>query len=434
MNDTRLFPSEPVDVLVIGAGPAGSVAAALARRAGYSVRILEKLEFPRFQIGESLLPQCMTILEQAGMLKAVEDFGFQYKNGAQIARADKVVDFVFSNKTSPGHDYTYQVTRADFDLLLAREAEKQGAELHFKTEITAVDFSAVGQGGRAVVQSRDEHGVQAVHHARFVLDASGYGRTLPRLLKLDKPASFPVRAAVFMHVEDHIEDAMFDRNKIRVGIHPQHGEVWYWLIPLSEGRCSVGVVASDEFLRMDGEDADTRLWQMVNEEPGMKRMLRNARQLWPAKEIRGYASSVTRLHGPGYALLGNAGEFLDPVFSSGVTIAMNSAAYAVAAMDRELKGEAVDWEVDFAQVLMLGVETFRGYVETWYEGALQEVMFSSMQPVRLRNMMCGVLAGYAWDKTNPYVGQSGRRLRTMAQIIKSQGLSQLPRPAAQPVH
>ena len=428
MSETQ-FSRRDIDVLVIGAGPAGAVAAALARRAGYSVRILEKLEFPRFQIGESLLPQCMTILEQAGMLKAVEDFGFQYKNGAQIARADKVVDFEFSNKTSPGHDYTYQVTRADFDLLLAREAEKQGAELHFNTEITAVDFSGASGGGRATLTSRDRQGGEFTHHARFVLDASGYGRTLPRLLKLDKPANFPVRAAVFMHVEDRIEDAMFDRHKIRVGIHPEHGEVWYWLIPLAQGRCSVGVVAADNFLRMDGADADTRLWQMVNEEPGMKRMLRNARQLWPAKEIRGYAASVTSLFGPGYALLGNAGEFLDPVFSSGVTIAMNSAAFAVAAMHRELQGERVDWETDFAQALMLGVDTFRGYVETWYEGALQEVMFSSSQPARLRNMMCGVLAGYAWDKQNPYVGQSGRRLRTMAQIIKSQGLSELPQPA-----
>jgi flavin-dependent dehydrogenase len=231
---------------------------------------------------------------------------------------------------------------------------------------------------------------------------------------------------VFMHVEDRIDDAAFDRNKIRVGIHPEYIDVWYWLIPLSEGRCSVGVVASDEFLALDGADLDQRLWQMVNEEPGMKRMLRNARQLWPAKAIRGYASSVKALHGPGFALLGNAGEFLDPVFSSGVTIAINSARFAVQAMDRELRGEKVDWNADFTRTLILGVETFRGYVETWYEGALQTVMFSAMQPARLRNMMCGVLAGYAWDPENPYVGQSGRRLRAMAQLVERQGYSRLP--------
>jgi flavin-dependent dehydrogenase len=417
--------ANPVDVVVIGAGPAGAVAAGLARRRGYSVRILEKLAFPRFQIGESLLPQCMNVLEEAGMLQAVETFGFQYKNGAQIARADQVVDFEFSNKTSPGIDHTFQVTRADFDLLLAREAEKQGAELHFETEIIAVDCLGYAAGHGVNLQSRDAAGHVTEHRARFVLDASGYGRTLPRLLDLDKPANFPVRAAVFTHVEDNIVDAAFDRNKIRVGIHPEHVDVWYWLIPLSEGRCSVGVVASDEFLALEGADLDLRLWEMVNQEPGMQRMLRNAKQLWPAKAIRGYASSVKTLHGDGFALLGNAGEFLDPVFSSGVTIAINSARFAVAAMDRELSGETVDWETDFTKVLMLGVETFRGYVETWYEGALQEVMFSPSPPKRLRDMMCGVLAGYAWDRENPYVGNSGRRLRTMAQIIRTQGPSRL---------
>ena len=426
MNPASSVAASPVDVLVIGAGPAGAVAAALARRRGYSVRILEKLTFPRFQIGESLLPQCMNVLEEAGLLEAVKNFGFQYKNGAQIARADQVVNFEFSNKTSPGIDHTFQVTRADFDLLLARGAERQGAELQFETEITAVDFSGYPQGRGATVRARDVRGVETDHTARFVLDASGYGRTLPRLLDLDKPANFPARAAVFMHVEDRIDDAAFDRNKIRVGIHPEYIDVWYWLIPLSEGRCSVGVVASDEFLALDGADLDQRLWQMVTEEPGMKRMLRNARQLWPAKAIRGYASSVKALHGPGFALLGNAGEFLDPVFSSGVTIAINSARFAVQAMDRELRGEKVDWNADFTRTLMLGVETFRGYVETWYEGALQTVMFSAMQPERLRNMMCGVLAGYAWDPENPYVGQSGRRLRAMAQLVERQGYSRLP--------
>jgi flavin-dependent dehydrogenase len=370
----------------------------------------------------------MNVLGEAGMLDAVENFGFQYKNGAQIARGDQVVNFQFSDKATDGIDHTFQVTRGDFDLLLAREAEKQGAELHFDTEITAADFSGYAEGKGATLQSRDALGNTAEHHARFVLDASGYGRTLPRLLGLDKPANFPVRAAVFTHVQVNIDEVemagAFDRHKIRVGIHPEHVDVWYWLIPLSEGRCSIGVVASDEFLALEGADLDTRLWQMVNEEPGMKRMLRNAKQLWPAKAIRGYASSVKALHGPGFALLGNAGEFLDPVFSSGVTIAINSAQFAVAAMDRELRGETVDWQKDFNDELMLGVETFRGYVETWYEGALQEVMFSPSPPKRLRDMMCGVLAGYAWDRGNPYVGNSGRRLRTMAQIIRTQGANQ----------
>lgn len=404
-----------VDVVVIGAGPAGAVAAALARRRGFGVRMLEKTHFPRFQIGESLLPQCMGVLESAGMLDAVRAGGFQYKNGAQIVRDACKVDFEFSAKTSPGYDHTYQVTRADFDLILAREAERQGAELHFGEEITGVEFSADG----VTVSSRDEAGGERRHAARFVLDASGYGRVLPRLLKLGKPADFPVRAALFTHLDIAIDDAAFDPSKIRVAIHPQHSDVWYWLIPLAADRVSVGVVAEDTFIDLDDQDADQRLWTLIGEEPGMARMLRGARQCWPARSQRAYASSVTRLCGERYALLGNAGEFLDPVFSSGVTLAMNSAALAVDAMTRELSGETVDWQAAFVDPLMLGVETFRGYVETWYTGELQTIMLSPSHPERIYRMMCGVLAGYAWDRSNPYVGHSGRRLRALAQTIRN---------------
>jgi flavin-dependent dehydrogenase len=408
--------ADDVDVLVIGAGPAGALAAAYARRQGLSVRVLERQQFPRFSIGESLLPACMNLLAEAGMVEAVEQFGFQYKNGAQIARGERHVDFEFADKTTDGYSHTFEVTRADFDQLLIREAEKQGAEVHFLEEITAVDFSAQPR-----VFSQDVQRRKTEHRARFVVDASGFGRVLPRLLDLDAPSDFPVRAALFTHVEDHISDPAYDRNKIRVGIHPQNRQVWYWLIPFSHGRASIGVVASDEFLRLNGADADKRLWEMINQEPGMKRLLGDARQLFPAREIRGYAAKVHRLHGKGFALLGNAGEFLDPVFSSGVTIAMKSAQLAMKLVGRQLAGETIDWDAEYAKPLMLGIDTFRGYVETWYEGGLQDVMFSSVQPPRLRAMMCSVLAGYAWDAQNPYVGHSGRRLRTLAQLVRANG-------------
>ncbi|MDR3414698.1 MAG: NAD(P)/FAD-dependent oxidoreductase [Nevskia sp.] len=410
--------TEPlVDVLVIGAGPAGAMAAALSRKHGLSVRMLEKTRFPRFSIGESLLPQSLVLLEEAGMLEAVEKAGFQYKDGAQIVRGERKVDFEFSMKTCAGHPYAYQVTRADFDLILAEEARRMGADLRYEQEITAVDFS----GEPAVVVSRDAQGGETVHHARFVFDASGFGRILPRLLDLDRPADFPVRASLFMHVEDRIVDADFDRNKIRVAVHPEHEDIWYWLIPFSQGRASIGVVAEDKVLQSCPGDLTQRFDALVAQEPGMKRMLRNARPLWPsAREIRGYATAVSSLHGRNFVLLGNAGKFLDPVFSSGVTIALKSAALAVPLAHRQLQGATVDWEAEFAEPLMLGVDTFKGYVETWYEGALQTVMFSDRRPPRVYELLCSVLAGYAWDTENPYVGQSGRRLRTLAQLIRSE--------------
>ena len=409
-------PEPMVDVLVIGAGPAGAMAAALSRRHGLSVRVLEKTQFPRFSIGESMLPQSLVLLEQAGMLEAVEQAGFQYKDGAQIVRGERKVDFEFSMKTCAGYPHAYQVTRADFDHVLIKEAQRQGAEVCYLQEITAVDVS----GPQAVVVSRDAQGLETSHRARFVFDASGFGRILPRLLDLDRPADFPVRASLFMHVEDHIVDADFDRNKIRVAVHPQHEDIWYWLIPFSGGRASIGVVAEDHVLQAYVGDVSARLSALIAEEPGMKRMLRNARPLWPeAREIRSYATAVSSLHGRNFALLGNAGKFLDPVFSSGVTIALKSAALAVPLAHRQLQGETVDWEAEFAEPLMLGVDTFKGYVETWYEGALQTIMFSDRRPPRVYELLCSVLAGYAWDTDNPYVGRSGRRLRALAQTLRN---------------
>lgn len=413
-----MTPAPPVDLLVIGAGPAGAVAAALARRRGYSVRVLEKQQFPRFSIGESLLPQCMEFLQEAGLLEAVRAFGFQYKNGAQIARGGHVTSFEFSQKTCPGWDWTWQVTRADFDKVLADGAAAQGAEVIYQEEITAVDVS----GEQVQLTSRDTAGSETRHTARFLFDASGFARVLPRLLNLEKPSGFPLRGSLFTHVEDRITDGDFDRNKIRVTVHPHNADVWFWLIPFAHGRASVGVVADDAFLQGYPGDNDARLWAIVREEPDMARLLRDATPLWPAREIRGYAASVTSLHGHNYALLGNAGEFLDPVFSSGVTIAMKGASLAVDCMDRQLCGASVDWEGEFAKPLMLGVETFRGYVETWYEGALQDVMLSTVQPPDLRAGMCSVLAGYAWDKKNPYVGRSGQRLRALARLVREQNL------------
>jgi flavin-dependent dehydrogenase len=406
-----------VDVLITGAGPAGAMAAALARRAGLSVRVLERMRFPRFSIGESMLPQSLSLLQEAGLLEAVERAGFQYKDGAQIVRGARKTDFLFSAKTCPGHAYAYEVTRADFDQVLIDAAAGMGAEVRYEQEIVAADFS----GAEPVLTSRDAQGAESRHGARFVLDASGFGRVLPRLLGLDRPADFPVRASLFMHVEDRIDDAEFDRNKIRVAVHPQHEDVWYWLIPFSQGRASIGVVAADGFLQQVPGDLSAKLRALVDEEPGMRRMLRNALPLWPAaREIRAYATAVSSMHGRRFALLGNAGKFLDPVFSSGVTIALKSAALAMPLVLRELNGETVDWEAEFTAPLMVGVDTFQGYVETWYEGALQTLMLSERRPPRVYESLCSVLAGYAWDTGNPFVGKPGRRIRALAQSLKAE--------------
>ncbi len=404
-----------VDVLIIGAGPAGAVAAALLANRGYSVRVLERQKFPRFSIGESLLAQSIELIDAAGLLEPVMSVGFQFKNGAAFARGAEYSEYNFADKSTPGPMFTFQVPRASFDKVLADGAAAMGADIRYEVEITAADFS-----GTPTLTSRDAAGQVERHEARFVLDASGFGRTLPRLLKLDRPAAFPVRAALFTHIHDHIPAGAFDRQKIRVTIHPVQHDIWYWLIPFSDGRSSLGVVARDEALQAVSGDNEQRLWALVRQDPGLAQLLGAAKPAAAVNELRGYAASVERLHGPGFALLGNAAEFLDPVFSSGVTIALKSAHLAAAALHRQFSGNTVDWQAEFAEPLLAGVETFRGFVNTWYDGCLQDIFFHQQQHPKIRRMICSILAGYAWDGSNHYHGASSeKRLRILAESIRA---------------
>ena len=404
---------EKRQVVVIGAGPSGAIASALLKRNGHDVLVLERQRFPRFSIGESLLSHCLDFVEEAGMLAAVQAAGFQTKHGAAFAWGERYNDFDFRDGFTQGQGSTYQVLRADFDQLLADQAELQGVEIRYEEEIVAVDFS--GACPRlAVRQLADGHEYQV--ECAFVLDGSGYGRVLPRLLDLDTPSSFPVRQAVFTHVEDRSAGSGFDREKILITTHPAMQDVWFWTIPFSNGRCSVGVVAAATRYEGRPPDLDACLKQFVAETPSLQRVLANAVWDTPARALGGYSANVKCLHGPGFALLGNAAEFLDPVFSSGVTIAMRSASMAAGVLHRQLCGEAVDWEHDFAIPLKRGIDTFRVYVEGWYDGSFQDVIHYQNAAPDIRRMISSILAGYAWDQNNPYVADSRRRLRVLAKL------------------
>lgn len=405
-----------VDVAIIGAGPSGAVAAALLRKAGRTVRVLERQQFPRFSIGESLLPQSMAYLEEAGMLRSVVEAGFQYKNGARFVRRDETSAYDFRDKHSPGWGTTYQVERATFDDLLIRCAAEQGADVRFGHTVHAIET-----GERPALDVTDENGVPYRLQARFVLDASGFGRVLPRLLDLETPTGLPTRAALFTHVRDDMPLCAIDREKISVVVHPEHGDVWYWMIPLAGGRASVGCVAEGDFLHCAEDERESRLRSLIRQEPTLRAWFGDAPFLMPVRTIGGYSANVERLHGPGYALLGNAGEFLDPVFSSGVTIALRSAHLAASVLARQLSGEPVDWQGEYDDELRRGIDVFRAFVERWYSGELQEILFYPQQTPQIRRMVSAVLAGYAWDETNPFVRDAARRLDALYEVCKTNG-------------
>ncbi len=406
--------TERKTVVIIGAGPAGCVAAAILQNKGHQVCIIERELFPRFSIGESLLPQCMEFIEQAGMLQAVEQAGFQLKTGAAFLHQDRLSEFCFADKFTQGFDTTYQVQRDRFDALLASEAERMGVKIRWQQSVLEADFSTAKPLLTIETATQQQYQLEA----DFVLDASGFGRVLPRLLKLDKTSDFPCRQSLFSHLQDGIDDAQYNRDKIRIIVHPEHRDVWYWLIPFSNGRCSLGVVAEPAFFQSIADDIEQVFRELVAQEPGLAKLLANARFDTAVNSIKGYSADVTQLYGQGYALLGNAGEFLDPVFSSGVTIAMKSASLAADVLDKQLTGQSVDWQQEFVEPLQKGVETFRSFVTAWYAGDLQDVVFFDRQQANIKAMICSILAGYVWDDNNPYVKNSKARLKTLAELCR----------------
>ena len=260
-----------------------------------------------------------------------------------------------------------------------------------------------------------EIGEKSVIASRFVLDASGYGRVLPRLLDLDQPSDLPVRKSLFAHVTGDSRPQGPGEGLIWICMLPDNA--WLWIIPFSNGKTSVGVVAEPDFFDKLSGGPDEKLREVFEMEENAAGRLAKVDFVFPAKQIKGYSISVKQLFGDGYALLGNTTEFLDPVFSSGVTLALESANRCAKVLINQLKGESVDWQKEYADYLMAGVDTFRTYVHAWYDGRLPAIFFSPQQDPNVRNKICSVLAGYVWDQQNPYVTQHERAVSSLAKVV-----------------
>lgn len=403
---------EQVDVLVIGAGPSGTVAASIIKKGGFNVKIVEKLKFPRFVIGESLLPRCMEPLEDAGFLPALKAKGFQEKFGAKFVKDGKICDFNFSNKFSEGWSWTWQVPRAEFDQTLCDEVQKMGIPINFETGVTDIKFV----GTNSVTTVENSNGEISEIEAKFIIDASGYGRVIPKLFNLDKPSNLPPRKTLFAHIKD-LNRANYDEpNRITIVIHKR--DVWIWIIPFSNGITSVGFVGSPEFFEeMEGNTTE-KLKAFIETEPELNVRFKDCEFIFEAKTIEGWSTSTNKFFGDGFVLTGNVTEFLDPVFSSGVTLATVSGHKAAKLVCQQLNGESVNWQEDYTDYMMQGVNTFRSYVMGWYDGHLQDIFFAKNPNEQIQQQICSVLAGYVWDTNNPLIKNHNRILKTIAQVIK----------------
>jgi flavin-dependent dehydrogenase len=402
---------ENTDVLVIGAGPSGTVAAAMTNKAGFKTRIVEKSSFPRFVIGESLIPRVMDHLEEAGFMNILNEQNFQKKFGARFIKNDRVCEFDFSDRFTEGWAWTWQLPRANFDQLLAQEVEKQGVPVEYRTGVVAVEQGSAS----TLVTLEDEDGKTRQIEAKFLIDASGYARVLPRLLGTEHPAKLPPRKALFVHCKDENRTTGREGWMISFVVHRQ--DIWIWVIPFSNGITSIGVVGNPTFFdEFSGSNEDI-LRSIIEQDPNYRDRFRNTEFLWEPKVLEAYSASTSEMFGQGYAIVGNSVEFLDPVFSSGVMFATESGILAGKLAARQLSGEAVNWQTEYADYIQDAVMTFRTYVKSWYDGALQDVFFADNPSPEVKRQLSSILAGYVWDKKNPFVRNHQTTVYNLANLI-----------------
>lgn len=401
-----------VDVLVIGAGPAGTVAASIINKAGYKVMIVEKLKFPRFVIGESLLPRCMEALSEAGFLEAIGAQNFQQKSGAKFVKNGKVCDYLFADQFSPGWNWTWQVPRANFDKTLADTVQKMGVPVCYETTVTNIVFN----GADSITTVEDSAGEASQIAAKFIVDGSGYGRVIPRLFNLDKPSDLVPRKALFAHTVDTKRSMADEPNRITIVVHKPG--IWIWIIPFSTGITSLGYVGDPEYFKQFEGDKEQQFRSLIKEEPYLSERFKNVELVFEPKELTSWSTTTEKFYGDGFVLTGNVTEFLDPVFSSGVTLATVSSQMAAHLVIKKLSGQNIDWHKEYTEPMMQGVDTFRSYVMAWYEGTLDTIFFSDNQVPAIKSMICSVLAGYVWDKNNPYVKDHKTVLHKLARTIQ----------------
>lgn len=401
-----------VDVLVIGAGPSGTIAASIIKQAGFSVQIVEKMQFPRFVIGESLLPRCMEALEEAGFLDAVKAKGFQQKDGAKFVMDGKICDFTFSQQHTKGWGWTWQVPRADFDKTLADECEKKDIPVYYQTEVTGIEIF----DDHSITTIKTADGATQTIRARFIVDGSGYGRVIPRLFGLEKDSQQVQRKTLFCHLTDPKRQTVFEPNRITAIVFD--ATTWIWIIPFSNGLTSVGYVGSPEFFEQFKGTPEEQFRALLNAQPDLAYRFGESEMAWEPRTLQSWSATTDKFYGNGFVLTGNVTEFLDPIFSSGVTLASVSAQIASKLVIKHLNGETVNWDESYMQPMMQGIDVFRTYVNKWYDGTLYKIFFSEGRQPEIIGQICSVLAGYVWDTTNPFVVSREKNLNTLARFLE----------------
>jgi flavin-dependent dehydrogenase len=385
------------DVLVIGAGPGGSTIAALLAQRGHQVALLEKGHHPRFHIGESLLPANLPLFDALGVGEQVRSIGMM-KLGAEFVspRDGRRQEFLFADAWDKSMPYAYQVRRSQFDEILARNAVRLGAQLHEGCRVRSVEF-AEGQWP-VRVQAQREDGAGEHWRARFVVDASGRDTLLATQLADKRRNVRHNSAAVFGHFsgarryegdrEGHISIFWFD-----------HG--WFWFIPLADGATSVGAVIWPYYLKSRTQPVRDFFLATIALCPPLAERLDTATLISEVEATGNYSYSARRSHGRHYLLVGDAYAFIDPVFSSGVMLAMKCAFAGAETIDECLRspGRARAALRRYDRVARHGPRAFAWFIYRVTSPTMRDLFMEPANPMRMKEALLSVLAGDIFGHT-----------------------------------
>ena len=385
------------DVLIVGGGPAGATAAILLVEHGYRVVVLEKAHHPRFHIGESLLPANLPLFERLGVADQVRAIGMQ-KWGAEFVSPwhGRSESFEFADAWNKAQPYAYQVRRSQFDEILIRRAAQRGATVIEGCRARQVEFLGARRGVR--LQAQNEDGSRTVWDARFLIDASGRDTFLANHFGVKCRNKKHNSAAMYGHFSGAERHA--DKRQGHISIYWfDHG--WFWFIPLSDGATSIGVVVWPYYMKSRAVSVHDFFLATIQDCAPLAQRLKNASLITEVEATGNYSYAASRSHGEDYLLLGDAFAFIDPVFSSGVWLAMHSAVEGVEAVHACLREPARAGAAlrKFDRAMRHGPKAFSWFIYRVTNPTLRELFLHPRNPLRMKEALLSVLAGDIFGQT-----------------------------------